>query len=297
MNQIKRTRNIRYAFTLIELLVVIAIISLLAAILFPVYASVREKARQTVCASNVRQLGLGFMQYEQDYDESFPSTPNWGTGWASEIFSYVKSKAIYACPDDAAPLPALIPNTTVPVSATGVPISYATNSLVTAPISISIGNSLASVPVRPSDLSAPSSTVLLYEAGCQMTGDGSAITTGRGLWDPDNADPSLTTTIPYAARDYQDDSISSYGDHAPSESPIATARHARGSLAAPLNNPGADPAFTAGSNVYAFADGHVKFLAWATVSNGDNTSPGGRFSCVSPTAMAGTSYSATFCPK
>jgi prepilin-type N-terminal cleavage/methylation domain-containing protein len=64
-------------FTLIELLVVIAIIALLAAILFPVFARVREKGRQAVCLSNLKQLGMGVMMYIQDYDETFPFVLDW----------------------------------------------------------------------------------------------------------------------------------------------------------------------------------------------------------------------------
>src|SRR5207249_5551470 len=65
-------RSQRFAFTLIELLVVIAIIAILAAILFPVFAQARERARMTACVSNMRQIGTGMMMYAQDYDETFP---------------------------------------------------------------------------------------------------------------------------------------------------------------------------------------------------------------------------------
>ncbi|GAB4455712.1 MAG: hypothetical protein OHK0029_12240 [Armatimonadaceae bacterium] len=69
----RRSRNsATRAFTLIELLVVIAIIAILAAILFPVFAQAREKARQTACLSNAKQMGLGVMMYAQDYDETMP---------------------------------------------------------------------------------------------------------------------------------------------------------------------------------------------------------------------------------
>ncbi|MCW3051327.1 MAG: prepilin-type N-terminal cleavage/methylation domain [Chthonomonadales bacterium] len=68
----RRPRVATFGFTLIELLVVIAIIAILAAILFPVFAKARESARRTVCVSNVKQIGLGWMMYVQDYDETFP---------------------------------------------------------------------------------------------------------------------------------------------------------------------------------------------------------------------------------
>ena len=91
----------RKAFTLIELLVVIAIIAILAAILFPVFQKVRENARRASCLSNENQLGLGFMQYLQDADEVMPNGSDGGTGWACQIYPYVKSKEVYKCPDDA----------------------------------------------------------------------------------------------------------------------------------------------------------------------------------------------------
>lgn len=96
------------AFTLIELLVVIAIIVILAAILFPVFAGARENARRASCQSNLKQIGLGILQYTQDYDEHFPmyvtstaSTTPRPYGWADAIQPYVKSIQILQCPSDS----------------------------------------------------------------------------------------------------------------------------------------------------------------------------------------------------
>ncbi|MHB8997750.1 MAG: DUF1559 family PulG-like putative transporter [Armatimonadota bacterium] len=104
----------RRGFTLIELLVVIAIIAILAAILFPVFAKAREKARQSSCLSNVKQLALGYMQYLQDYDERSPesywaaSIPAaarlWGTSYVSgpeNVYPYVKNSQVYLCPSQS----------------------------------------------------------------------------------------------------------------------------------------------------------------------------------------------------
>ncbi len=95
----------RKGFTLIELLVVIAIISILAAILFPVFARARENARRASCQSNLKQIGMGMMMYTQDYDEKFPLTWNNYSdtairpfGWGDVIASYTKSDQIYKCP-------------------------------------------------------------------------------------------------------------------------------------------------------------------------------------------------------
>jgi prepilin-type N-terminal cleavage/methylation domain-containing protein/prepilin-type processing-associated H-X9-DG protein len=95
-------------FTLIEVLIVIAIISILAAILFPVFARARENARRASCQSNLKQIALGVIQYTQDYDERLPSIEmgagtNGGTTsdwilWSDAISPYLKSAQIFHCP-------------------------------------------------------------------------------------------------------------------------------------------------------------------------------------------------------
>jgi prepilin-type N-terminal cleavage/methylation domain-containing protein/prepilin-type processing-associated H-X9-DG protein len=93
-------------FTLIELLVVIAIIAILAAILFPVFAQAREKARQTSCLSNTRQYATAALMYVQDYDETFPFEANWEAGancvstFYQLVHPYVKNNNIIQCPTD-----------------------------------------------------------------------------------------------------------------------------------------------------------------------------------------------------
>ena len=125
----------RRGFTLIELLVVIAIIAILAAILFPVFARAREKARQSTCTSNLKQIGLAIRMYSQDYDETFPNskiagmTSNYSEpaisnimipveryygGWPTLMAPYVKNTQLFWCPSD----------NNKPSTAANAPISY-----------------------------------------------------------------------------------------------------------------------------------------------------------------------------
>jgi len=91
----------RRGFTLIELLVVIAIIAILAAILFPVFAKAREKARTTSCLSNIKQLSLSYLMYGSDYDNMCCNVwQGWPrTQWMEVIYPYVKNLQVYNCPN------------------------------------------------------------------------------------------------------------------------------------------------------------------------------------------------------
>ena len=113
----------RRGFTLIELLVVIAIIAILAAILFPVFAKAREKARQASCMSNLKQIALGLLMYVQDYDERMPFVKILYPGHADPtedpvddplapmtvLNPYIKNNQIFVCPSKLRGLPSTGP--------------------------------------------------------------------------------------------------------------------------------------------------------------------------------------------
>jgi prepilin-type N-terminal cleavage/methylation domain-containing protein/prepilin-type processing-associated H-X9-DG protein len=179
----------RSAFTLIELLVVIAIIAILAAILFPVFAQAREKARQTACLSNLKQIGTGVMMYVQDYDETFPHrTWRGGAGacfnpadlgvtgaknpycssltWYWQINSYLKNTGVYACPSAIAPSRNYNLNPTS-TNYYGVPIvlNYGINDLIYAYTTDDTSDgSIGTGPVASATITVPASTYFITDS-------------------------------------------------------------------------------------------------------------------------------------
>jgi prepilin-type N-terminal cleavage/methylation domain-containing protein/prepilin-type processing-associated H-X9-DG protein len=225
-------------FTLIELLVVIAIIAILAAILFPVFAQAREKARQISCTSNEKQLGLAMIQYVQDYDERFPvgRIETWETaGWAGQIWPYLKVKAILACPDDPSIPYIWGTNVTDPSFQVN---SYAFNDSLMGDQNSGNGAALSS-------LNSASKTVMMCES--------------QNNWvDPSNY--SADTISPGVTGD-----SFFWGGH---PSPGGTLdKYATGPIPGQnifTLNPGRH---SGGSNFLA-ADGHVKFLLGSKISGG-----------------------------
>jgi prepilin-type N-terminal cleavage/methylation domain-containing protein len=176
----------RTGFTLIELLVVIAIIAILAAILFPVFAQAREKARQNTCISNFKQIGLAMLMYAQDWDEALPRIRTWeltsfcqpnskSFTWKGMINPYVKSYAFWRCPSN--------PKNNVPSEDIdkNIMCSYAVNGIVHH----GHRNSDRTPPRTLASFAEPATTMSLLEstAPCPDLGDwvGDAGTaTGKG---------------------------------------------------------------------------------------------------------------------
>ncbi len=160
MRSVRRT-----GFTLIELLVVIAIIAILAALLFPVFALAREKARQAGCASNVKQLSLAVRMYQQDYDETYPpALVPAGAGIVSALTlvqPYARNAQIARCPSDA--------KGEIDLTALGdlAPSSYSVNHRVCrVPLYLLLNpqHPAAGLPLSEAALPHPAATTLLFDA-------------------------------------------------------------------------------------------------------------------------------------
>ena len=238
-------RSANRGFTLIELLVVIAIITILAAILFPVFAQAREKGRQAACMSNQKQLGLGLIQYVQDYDETYPcgNAFNWpgdswsaacsvpGAGWAGPIYGYVKSIGVFVCPDDS--------NTsTSTMTGSGFNIcSYAYNSNLTN--------------LSAAKCTAVSKTVMLFEVEQCIA----------PLSSPSKDGYSGTGDF-----DYKVSGVNGW----------STVNGAYGAVQAPVGPLGGECTINIGptrhgtGSLFLMADGHVKYLLGNLVSPGAN---------------------------
>lgn len=119
-------------FTLIELLVVVAIIAVLAAIMFPVFARVRENARRASCSSNLKQIGLAVLQYTQDYDEKMPPSMNKAvdssdTPWHTLMLPYTRTVSVFRCPSNTSSKTSLVYGSDTSDTPGGVRRSYIAN--------------------------------------------------------------------------------------------------------------------------------------------------------------------------
>ncbi len=269
----------RKAFTLIELLVVIAIIAILAAILFPVFAQAREKARATSCLSNTKQLALGILMYTEDVDETMPYWnftnnadgyggngvfTNW---WFNATYPYVKNIQILSCPDDNADLTPM--NFWQQAGWTNEqPAQWGINpALYNAHISYGMTETMmcgeindawgpASSPVTLAAINKPAQTLVLADTYA-MTGG--TIYDGNNSWgylpDPTNPNDPRHSCIMYKVA-YANQGVSSLISVYGNEDPCNQTPPAWDSLTR----------HTDGSNI-AFCDGHSKWLRDSSITD------------------------------
>lgn len=231
--------KMKKGFTLIELLVVIAIIAILAAILFPVFARARENARRSSCQSNLKQIGVAFMQYTQDYDERYPGASGYyiryGTidvpvTWDLTMQPYIKSYQIVTCPSDSQ-----TPSVDIPTLAT-IKRSYAyANYLRSLPGGGSAGGGFGNPGRNIASIPAVASTILLGEI-IGKTANGSNV--------------------------LQADSYSRFSNfsHVQQLASEAGLNFSDGTPGTAYNVPSGTGGRHLGTNNFLYADGHVKSL-------------------------------------
>ncbi len=253
--------HIKHGFTLIELLVVIAIIAILAAILFPVFAQAREKARQVVCLSNSKELATAMAMYTQDYDEKVVLAIDWNDWsiWTDRIQPYMKSWDIMYCPSGG--------GNRLPISWNhpqfqwwanwryfvqyGYNASYFNQSNGDCSNIQQNGNAFGP-PITLAAINQPSSTIMLAETGQDA--------------EPDIPD-QLGTNIVYGPGGWTDPDTCTYGDWGPF-APDTLWYSLNGSTA--VTKMGFfRPRHNGGGNI-TFADGHSKYMLPGALAAGTN---------------------------
>ncbi len=239
MNTMRHNRG----FTLIELLVVIAIIAIIAAILFPVFQKVRENARRTACLSNMKQIGLAFIEYTQDADERLPNGSGYsdvsnhfqgdGSGWAGQLYPDIKSTGVYHCPDDGTAGSSVL-----------VPVSY--------------GYNMNASGAAGSLFQAPANTVLLFE----VSGDISDVTKeGNGAG-------AVDTSVDNESCSGNGNDLTRGGYYTYQTGPLGSPARASAGYTSGAGR------HTGGSD-FLLSDGHVKWLRGSAVSGGANNPSSG----------------------
>lgn len=247
----------RSGFTLIELLVVIAIIAILAAILFPVFAQAREKARGITCVSNENQIATAVLMYVQDYDENYPQGLQngwWADSWIRLTQPYSKSLQVFRCPDDPGGQPAAFYQ-----SWSGVRVSYAANGLMRWDGSnwslfgiMGMGQTwMGRYTMADAGVTQPANTILFTEKDNM---DAAIIGPGVGNGPIGNMSDFGPGPILTGVNWWDGDS--------PGEIPNGTLTNKPNSADPydPLNANGAVTAVHNGLANFAFADGHVKAM-------------------------------------